>query len=178
MSAIFGDGDEGGILIATLMVYIIVSIMAVSLLNSGLMEYKSSQFEKRAQQAQQGADAAIEWGMESVYAELNQPFNLICEELPVQLTCGDAGLVIGQQGCQAAVGSVTKVGETVGELGQCSYEFIASATFDGARRQVKVEVGLSFSGGYETVDQEGNRVFLPRVYKDRGRVITYQYYYS
>lgn len=168
--------DQGSIFIVTLMAFFMVSILSVSLLNIGLMEYKSSQFEKKLLQAQQGADAGIDWGMELAYAELNQSPNLSADELPAVLTCGDTQLVIGEQGCFASIGPVLKVSESNGEPGQCAYEFIVSSDFIGARRAVKVEVTYSYSGGYETISPDGILVFQPRLYLDRGRISNYEYH--
>ncbi len=170
--------DQGSIFIVTLMVFFMVSILSVTLLNIGLMEYKSSQFEKRLLQAQQGADAGIEWGMEAVYAELNQSSNLNADELPAVLNCGDAQLMIGEQGCTAYIGPVVKVRDSDGEPKQCCYELVVTADFNGAKRGLKVEVVYSYSGGDEMIGPDGSLVFLPRSYLDRGRITTYEYHYN
>lgn len=166
--------ENGSIMVVILLVFMITSILAISLLNTGMMESKSSRFTGNLLQAQQGADAAVEWGLESIFMELNQPENLEIYELPLQLGCGNHTLDIGHQGCRAAIGEVTKIGEAGMEPNQCVYGFTASAEFQGSHREVKVEVTYGFSGGYEIIVEDGNSEFMPRSYLDRGKISSCQ----
>ncbi len=170
--------SEGGtILLVTLMVFMLIGIMSASLIKTGFMEYKSSHFENMVLQAQQGADAAVEWGEELIYLELNQFDYLSLDELPAQLYSGNRAMNIGNTGCSIMVGDIVKINELGQEPNYCTYEFIASGLYNGARRQVKVQIIYHFSGGYETIDSEGNAVFVPREYLDRGKITSYQPYY-
>lgn len=166
--------EKGSIMVVALLVFMITSILALSLLNTGIMESRSSRFAGSLLQAQQGADAAVEWGLESIYMELNQPENLEIYELPLRLECGNHTLDIGSQGCQAAIGDVIKIGEVGTEPNQCVYGFTASADFNGTHREVQVEATYGFSGGYEIIGENGNPEFMPRSYLDRGHISSCQ----
>ncbi len=56
------SSEKGSIMVFILLVFMITSILAMSLLNTGIMESKSSRFANNLLQAQQGVDAAVEWG--------------------------------------------------------------------------------------------------------------------
>jgi len=168
------SSEKGSIMVFILLVFMITSILAMSLLNTGIMESKSSRFANNLLQAQQGVDAAVEWGLESIFMELNQPENLEIYKLPLQLGCGNHSLSIGPQGCQAAIGNVTQIAEADTEPNQCVYGFTAFAEFQGSRRDVQVEATYCFSGGYEIVGEDGNPEFVPRSYLDRGQISSCQ----
>ncbi|MDD4802185.1 MAG: PilX N-terminal domain-containing pilus assembly protein [Syntrophomonas sp.] len=53
-----------------LMVLIIVSLLAAAAIEAGSLEMKISHNEFKAQQAQQSADAGVEWGAERIYLYL------------------------------------------------------------------------------------------------------------
>jgi len=112
----------------------------------------------------------VEWGLESIYLELNQPENLEIYDLPLRLECGNHTLDIGPQGCRAAIGDVTKIGESGTDPNQCVYGFIVSADFNGTHREVQVEAAYGFSGGFEIIREDGTREFVPRSYLDRGHI--------
>lgn len=170
--------ERGSLMIVTLMVFVITGILALSLLTTGILEFRSSRWDGSLQQAQQGADGAVEWGLESIYWELNQSEYLDARELPLQLVCGNTGLDIGLQECQAVFGPVVKISETGTEPNQCVYGFTVSADYRGAGRTVEVEATYGFSGGYETIREDGELEFVPRVYLDRGQISSYQYIFK
>ncbi|MEQ8201985.1 MAG: pilus assembly PilX N-terminal domain-containing protein [Syntrophomonadaceae bacterium] len=172
---IYMEAESGSIMIVTLIIFMIIGVLALSLLNTGIMEFRSSRYDGNLQQAQQGADGGVEWGLESIYMELNQPENLVVYELPDHLACGNNGLDIGFQGCQASIGEVVKIGEAGTEPDQVVYSFTVFADYNGAHRGVEAEVTYGFSGGYEIIGEDGEQEFVPRVYLDRGRISSYRY---
>lgn len=169
--------DDGTMMIMALLVFLCISIMSLSLVSTGLMEYKSSHFENMTLQAQQGADGAVEWGSELIDLELDQEDCRSLDELPAQLSSGNRTMMLGDDGCSIMVGDIIKINEISGEPGYCTYEFIACGLYKGARKEIKVQVMYHFSGGYETVDGEGSLAFIPREYLDHGQVVSYQPYF-
>lgn len=169
--------DDGTMMIITLLVFLFISIMSLSLVSTGFMEYKSSHFENMTLQAQQGADAAVEWGSELIDCELNQVECRSLDELPAQLSSGNRTMILGSDGCNIMVGDMVKINEISDEPSYCTYEFMAYGMYNGARKVIKVQVAHHYTGGYETSDGEGNLVFIPREYLDHGQVVSYQPYF-
>lgn len=165
--------ERGSIIIMTLMIFLIISVLGTTIVELGIMEYKTSRYELESQQARQAADAGVDWSVERIYSELSQPDNLIIEKLPTQLNCsnGTTTLAVGEESCAITIGNVKRVDpETMGD--SCTYEFISAAIFEGARRAVQVRVIYNYSGGYDFPDSEGNLSFMPRTYLNRGKIIS------
>jgi len=170
------QSECGSIMIMALMIFLIISVLGTTIVEVGIMEYRSSHYEFEAQQSRQAADAGVDWGLELVYGELNQVDNLNIENLPSRLNCGNAemNLAVDDDSCEVAIGEVVKVNELGTQPNACTYQFTSMAMFGGARRAVKVQVTYQFSGGYAFVSPEGNASFAAREYLDRGKIISYE----
>lgn len=167
--------EHGSIMVITLLMFLLLGVWGGSIVEIGIMEYKSCSYEIEAQQSRLTADGGIDWGMERIYSELIQPENLGIDVLPAQLSCGDAemNLIVDSEEARVSIGLVQKVSELGNEPNACTYEFTSTAFYKGAQRAVKVQVKYSFSGGYESIN-EGNPYFIPRTYLNHGKIINYE----
>ena len=158
-----------------LMILLLLAVLGAAIIEIGLMESKSSHYAREEQQAQQAADAGVEWGMEKIYLELQQPSNLSTETLPVSLSCGNAviSLASNEETCQAIIGEVVSKTGSGNEVGQCTYEFSSTGLFRSARKGVTVQIIYYFVGGYQFQDGDGQLSFIPRQYYNRGQIINY-----
>lgn len=140
--------ERGGIMIMVLFIFLIISVLGTTIISCPIMEYKSSSYAGKEQQAQQAADGGVDWGMEKIYAELNENINLQTECLPLSLTCGHAGMIlpINEGNAEVVVGRIDKVDEGGAEPNYCVYEFTSSALYEGAQRAVTVKILFIFRG--------------------------------
>jgi Tfp pilus assembly protein PilX len=168
--------EFGGIMIIVLMTFLLVSILAAGIIGMGVMEFRSSHFDFQSQQAQQAADAGVDWGLENIYTELTLPANLIAESLPSSLNCGNQSMYlnVGDKTCEVSIGNVINRTNPLTEEGSYTYEFTSAGTFEGAHKLVTVQAIYHFSGGYQYTDSNGTISFLSRKYLNRGRIISYQ----
>jgi Tfp pilus assembly protein PilX len=168
------DCQQGGIMLMALMILLLLAVLGTAIIEIGLMESKSSHYAREEQQAQQAADAGVEWGMEKIYLELQQPSNLSAETLPVSLSCGNAVISLAgpDETGQAIIGEVSKIGSG-NEGGQCTYEYSSTGLFRGGRKRVTVQIIYYFAGGYQYQDGDGQLSFVPRQYYSRGQIIYY-----
>jgi Tfp pilus assembly protein PilX len=169
------NGDQGAVLLVAVVILMLLSVLGTTMIEIGMMEFRSSHNDFEAQQAQQAADAGIEWGMENICLELEQPANLIRETLPTLLSCGNTGVALASNGelCGARIGNVVEKVNQLGEPNWCSYEFTSTGTFRSARKAVTVQVIYYYTGGYQYENIEGSLSFIPRQYLNRGRIIAY-----
>ncbi len=176
MSELRYDRERGSIMLMALMMLLLVSCLGYAIIELGLIEYKSSHYDYQAAQAQQAADAGVDWGLESIYVELTLPANLTTPALPAQMSCGNQtiGLETGTKTCEIAVGDIINKSVQAGPPGSYTCEFTITATFEGACRQVAVQAVYYFNGGYQYIDADGNPAFMPREYLNRGKIAYYQ----
>lgn len=169
------DCQQGGIMLMALMILLLLAVLGTAIIEIGLMESKSSHYAREEQQAQQAADAGVEWGMEKIYLELQQPSNLSSETLPVSLSCGNAVISLAgpDETGQATIGEVVSKTGSGNEGGQCTYEYSSTGFFRGARKRVTVQIIYYFAGGYQYQDGDGQLSFVPRHYYSRGQIIYY-----
>lgn len=169
------DNQQGAIMLMALMILMLVGVLGATLIEIGLMENKSSHYDWEAQQALQAADGGVEWGMERIYSELQQPANLDIETLPALLTCGNAEMCLaGNDGTGwVRIGAVVKKNSMINELGFCTYEYTSTGSFRGARKVLTVQIIYYYTGGYLYQDMDGKLSVMPRHYLDRGRIKNY-----
>lgn len=167
---------RGSIMIAVLMVFLLVSFLGIATLEIGMMESKSSHYAAETQQAQQAVDAGVDWGLENIYAELTLPENLTAEDLPSTLLCGNQTINLDVDGkvCEASIGEVVKLTGQAEETGLCTYRFTSTGLFNHACQRATVEATYYFSGGYSSFNTDGEAVFIPRQYLNRGEISCYQ----
>lgn len=163
-------------MLTVLIMFILVSLLGVSALELGLMEVKSCHYDNEAGQAQQAADAGVDWGLEQIYAELILPANLIITSLPSRLICSNQTMYlnVGDKNCEVRIGEVINITSLSGAAGTCTYEFTSTGIFEGACKKLTVQATYYFAGGYTFTDIDGNVSFMPREYQNRGEIIYYQ----
>lgn len=169
------DCDKGGIMLLTLMILLITSLLGLVIIEVGTMEAKSSRYNIELQQAQQAADAGVEWVMENIYSELTTFNNLYAVNLPVSLMCGNKNMIFAENSgrCTVTVGTIVKIDNPSADSSSCTYEFTSTGKFGRANKPITVRSTYKFSGGYYSF-VEDREVFLPRQYIDRGRIILYK----
>jgi Tfp pilus assembly protein PilX len=170
-----GDRQKGGIMLMAIMILLLVGVLGVAIVEIGLMENKSGHYDWEEQQAQQAVDAGIEWGMEKIYLELQQPTNLSLTNLPARLLCGDAEMLLAgdDETCRVSIGEVVGIPGPINDSGSCTYEFTSTGSFRGARKMLTVQIIYSFTGGYQIQEVDGQWAFMPRQYINRGKIIKY-----
>jgi hypothetical protein len=176
MSAPKLNCELGSIMIMVLLMFLLVSFLAAAVIGIGVMEFKSSHYDFQAQQAQQGADAGVDWCLENIYTELTLPANLTAESLPTRLNCSNQSMYlnVGDKTCTVSIGNIINKTNPQNAQGLCTYEFTASGTYEGAFKQVTVQATYYFTGGYQYTNSSGTTSFLPREYLDRGKIVSYQ----
>ena len=160
----------------TLMIVLIISLLGVVIIDVGLMEAKSSQYDIKVQQAQQAADAGVDWVMENIYSELTTPDNLSVVSLPANLMWGNTNMSFAQASgvCNVTVGSIVKITNPQSDSSSCTYEFTSTGKYKGANKAITVRSTYEFSGGYYYIPDDGSQYFVPRQYLDRGRIKFYK----
>jgi hypothetical protein len=166
--------QRGIVLLFSLLMTILVSMLAIAAISAGLMAAKINHFDGQAEQAQMACDGGVDWVMELISEELNQTDNLMTGELPIVLICSDQNmsLLVEDAGCNVSVGPITR--KVSPWANACTYEFIITATYESACKKVKIQSTHAYNGGYVGLDGNGNTVFVPRTFTDRGRVTSYQ----
>jgi Tfp pilus assembly protein PilX len=169
------DHQKGATMFMAIVIMLLVGVLGVTIVEIGLMENKSSHYDWEEQQAQQAADAGVEWGRERIYLELQQPNNLILPTLPARLLCGNAEMLLAgdDETCKANIGEVVGKPGPINAADACTYEFTSTGSFRGARKVVTVQIVYSFTGGYQFQELDGQLSFMPRQYITRGRIINY-----
>lgn len=168
--------EHGSIMLMVLFMFLLVSFLGVATVELGMMEVKSSHYDFEAGQAQQAVDAGVEWGLENIYAELTLPANLIIACLPSPLICSNQVMYLNvdDKTCDVSIGEVINKTTQSNATGSCTYEFTSAGMFDGACKKVTVQATYYFTGGYEYTNIDGNILFMPREYQNRGEIIYYQ----
>jgi len=168
--------ERGSIMIMVLIMFLLVSFLSVAAVELGLMEFKSSHYDFQAGQAQQAADAGVDWGLEEIYTELTRPANLELPSLPSLLTCSRQTMYldVGKKTSEVSIGEVMNKNSQSTAAGSCTYEFTSTGIFEGAYRKVTVQAAYDFTGGYQYTNSDGKISFMPREYLNRGKIIFYQ----
>ncbi len=168
--------ERGSIMIMVLIMFLLVSILSIATIELGIMEFKSSHYDFQAGQAQQAADAGVDWGLEKIYAELTLPANLVVPSLPSPLTCSRQTMYfdVGEKTSEVSIGEVMNKTSQSAAAGSCTYEFTSTGIFEGACRKVTVQAAYDFTGGYQYTNSDGKISFIPREYLNRGKIIYYQ----
>jgi len=64
------SSEQGSLMLMTLMILMVISLLGANIIEVGSMELKISHYDFKAQQAQQAADAGVDWAAERVYLQL------------------------------------------------------------------------------------------------------------
>ena len=168
--------ERGSVLLMVLIMFILVSFLSIAAVDLGLMEVKSSHYDFEAGQAQQAADAGVDWGLEKIYAELTLPANLAIASLPSRLICSNQTMYLNvdDKTCDISIGEVINKTSPSTAEGLCTYEFTSTGIFEGACKKLTVQATYYFTGGYTYINAFGATSFMPREYQNRGEIIYYQ----
>lgn len=159
-----------------LMILMVMSLLGATTVELASMELKISHYEFRAQQAQQAADAGVDWAAERVYLqlinqqdemELPQVINFQPANIPSRLGRlvypGSPNFVISNW--QALrVSNVT--------ANPAVYKLISTGNLGNAYKKIEVELSYRYQGG--TIDPLSGH-FLERDYSiNRGGISSYR----
>jgi hypothetical protein len=157
--------QDGNLVLTALIIFWALLVMGTAVIKISSMEIKMSSYAFKAEQAQQAADAGVDWVVEKIYRELQN--HLADEVLPEVFSFTGPDLHLGS----VNIDYITRLNQTSNpeEENYCIYSVKASGFYAGAGKTVKVTVRYNYTGGY-TNDES----FISRNYLDRGRIITYK----
>jgi len=169
--------DTGSLTIAALVIMVGLCLIGATVMNIALMEARCSQNDYRMEQARQSVEAGIDLVAENIYMELNRPDNLVAEQLPDELDCSntEAAIHVGENISMASTGFISKKDEVNGNPGFCIYQVPIHGEYLNANQKAIVELVFNFEGGYQIPDGDGPSQVVPRVYLDRGQVLSYRF---
>jgi|GEM_PF-967864 len=175
------SSQQGSAILMTLMVLLVLSVLGMGIVGVAGMEFKTSHYDYETQQAQQAADAGVDWGMENIYQVLKQAEYLSMEQLPANLSDepqwdnrSETSFNTGADTCAVSIGDVIKKPQSSPPhpgTNTCTYEFSSTGTFRGVSKSVTVVVVYTFMGGYNDPD-DGNLV--ARSDFQRGKIKSYK----
>lgn len=156
--------EQSNIMLTALIIFLGLSVLGTAVLVVSSMEMKMSNYAYEAEQAQQAADAGVDWTLEKIYGELQNYLDE--EELPGSLSLANPELNLGT----VNIDNVTRLKQTSNTQGDnyCIYSFNCTGIYEGAAKIIKTAVKYNFTGGY--MDGE---LLISRSYLNRGRIISY-----
>ncbi|MEN6349745.1 MAG: PilX N-terminal domain-containing pilus assembly protein [Syntrophomonas sp.] len=150
--------QEGNLMLMTLMVLLVLSVLGATVLGVAGMENKVSHYGAGSLQAQQAADAGVEWAIEELWKEgLPETFH---RELVLDNSI-TSGIVVTQRtgGSQAGTGNGNNGSydsNNQAEQLECSYKFTSTGNYRGITKKVAVEIVYKYSAaapaGYDSVE--------------------------
>lgn len=172
------SSQQGSAILMTLMVLLVLSVLGMGIVGIAGMEFKISHYDYETQQAQQAADAGVDWGMENLYQILSQAEYLTMETLPntLQLDNNETSFNSGADTCNVRIENVAKITQTNSQPGTntCTYEFKSTGQFRGVSKAVTVQVVYTFMDGYSYNDpNDGTPHFMARSDFQRGKIKSY-----
>ncbi|MDD2620502.1 MAG: pilus assembly PilX N-terminal domain-containing protein [Syntrophomonadaceae bacterium] len=133
-----GLDEDGNLMIMVLMVFLLISVLVTAVISVASMENKISHYALNEQQAQQSADAGVEWAIEEIWQQgLPQVFR--------------AQLAIGEM-IKTDVNSTAREFLEMRNNGnsksqqKCRYQFTAKSDYCGVKKEVTVEIVYTYSG--------------------------------
>lgn len=166
--------QEGYVLVFVMLLFVIIAVICSSALNVAYLERKQSQYDFEQKQAEQAAEAGIAWAQEAIYAclcahdhEETIPHTALASMGPVQL--GPNGLFSY---------SIEEPGAVLEEEedDSCVYKFICLGK--GISSQYRTVIKCEFNYiNYYKIDRFGKKVFICRIFEDRGKTVSYQVIY-
>lgn len=152
-------------MITALLIFLALTVIGAAAIKISQMEFLISSYYYNSEQAQQAADAGVDWTIEMIYNQLLD--SRYDEHLPASLPLADPELPLGR----VNIKNIEMVKQTAEQNGAnyCLYSFECLGSYQEAFRNVSVVVEYTFSGGY--LDSAS---FVPRDYLDRGIIRSYQ----
>ncbi|PKM78584.1 MAG: hypothetical protein CVU90_00885 [Firmicutes bacterium HGW-Firmicutes-15] len=153
-----------------LIMLMIISLLGAAAIEAGSMELKISHYEFRVQQAQQAADAGVDWGAERVYLQLvnrrDDPALPVSIDLSPDINPQRIGPDLSDslapnfviRDWQASRVSTATSNPAV-------YKLISTGNFGSAYKKIAVEISYRYEGGaidpitghFQERDYSGNR---------------------
>ena len=157
--------NRGSITIIALIIFLALTVMGAAAIEISRAESLISNYYYKSEQAQQAADAGVDWAIERIYNQL-----LDCsddEDLPNSFPSANPELPVGE----VKIKNIRILSQQANqdEGNYCAYSFECLGSYQKAYRHVKAIVEYTFAGGYM---DSGD--FLPRDYLDRGIISSYQ----
>lgn len=135
--------EKGSILIIALIILFIIMLLGMSIIRIASMEKKISYYAFSLQQAQQAADAGVEWTIEKIYHDqLGQRDSLTVEIGPELFSC--------------------TIEDLIEEPDLNGYSFKSTGVFNGVAKTVKVALSNCY-----IIDDEG------KISYQRGQISSY-----
>ncbi|MEQ8236266.1 MAG: PilX N-terminal domain-containing pilus assembly protein [Syntrophomonadaceae bacterium] len=168
--------DTGSLTILALVIMVGLCLLGTTLMKIAVMEARCSQNDYRMEQARQSVEACIDLNSESIYQELSRPENLVAEQLPDEMDCSytDFTIQVGGDISVASAGLISKSEEVEGVPGFCIYQVPIHGEYMNAKQDSIVELVFMYEGGNQIPDADGTSQVVPRVYMDRGQVVSYR----
>ena len=157
--------ERGSVILMTMMVFLILSILAAAIVSAAGMEGKISHYAYRSEQAQQAADAGVEWARAEIYSRLEEQKDQ--ESLPDDPLDYATTMEIGTEADKARI-AFSEASLIKQSSQDCTYGFTSTGSFQGAKKAVTVQIRYSFTENRNTAGE-----FLSRTYRDRGRIMVY-----
>lgn len=172
----FSSRDTGSLTILTLVIMVGLCLLGTTLMKIAVMEARCSQNDYRVEQARQSVEACIDLISEKICQELNRPENLVAEQLPDEMDCSftDFSIQVGGAISVASAGLISKSEEVEGVPGFCVYQVPIHGEYMNANQNATVELVFLYEGGNQIPGADGTSQVVPRVYLDRGQVVSYR----
>ncbi len=160
--------QNGYIVVFALLVLLIVSTIGAALLQTAFLEMKQSEYAFRWEEAMHSCQAGIEGTLEFIHERLSSQAGI--EKLPQQ-ACDPGGpyMFSPRSTCSYVIEPDGAVLRSASD-GNCTYSFVCTGWSSDALCRIKVTCEYCFDEVYED-DGSGQKRFVKRVFKDRGRVI-------
>ncbi len=138
-----------------LMILMVISLLGAAAIELGSMELKISQYEFRLQQAQQAADAGVDWAAERVYLQLvnrqGETDLPVFLDLQPDMNPQRLGTNLNDPGAPNFMISNWQARRvSSGTSNPAVYRLISIGNFGNAYKRIAVELSYRFEGG--TID--------------------------
>ena len=138
------NAESGHTMLIALMTFMIISLLGTIIVEVGNMEYKSSYYDYELQQAQQAADAGIDWATESIYLQLVTAQNdtdlpPACDLQPDSQPQKIGPEIAASRAANFEISNWHAVRISEARSNPAVYEFIAIGHFGNAHRTIAVE---------------------------------------